>query len=42
VAPQREPYPPPRDQCGAIKQALDTIPESDMRGWFTHFGYAIQ
>jgi len=26
----------------AIKQALDTITEADIRGWFTHCGYSIQ
>lgn len=26
----------------AIKQALDTITETDIRGWFTHCGYSIQ
>ena len=27
---------------GAVKQALDTITEADVRGWFTHCGYPIQ
>jgi hypothetical protein len=26
----------------AINHALDTITETDIRGWFTHCGYAIQ
>ena len=26
----------------AIKQALETITEADMRGWFTHCGYSVQ
>ena len=26
----------------AIKQALDTITEADICGWFTHCGYPIQ
>jgi transposase len=26
----------------AIKHALDTITEADIRGWFTHCGYSIQ
>jgi len=26
----------------AVKQALDTITEADIRGWFTHCGYPIQ
>jgi transposase len=26
----------------AIKQALDTITEADIRGWFTHCGYSVQ
>ena len=26
----------------AIKHTLDTVTESDMRGWFTHCGYSIQ
>jgi transposase len=26
----------------AIKQALDTVTEADMRGWFTHCGSSIQ
>ena len=26
----------------AINQALDTITEADIRGWFTHCGYSIQ
>jgi transposase len=26
----------------AIKQALETITEADIRGWFTHCGYSIQ
>jgi transposase len=26
----------------AIKHALDTLTETDIRGWFTHCGYAIQ
>jgi transposase len=26
----------------AIKHALDTVTEADIRGWFTHCGYAIQ
>ena len=28
--------------CEAIKQALDTITEADIRGWFTYCGYSIQ
>jgi DDE superfamily endonuclease len=28
--------------CDAVTQALDTITEADMRGWFTHCGYPIQ
>jgi len=26
----------------AIKHALDTVTEADIRGWFTHSGYSIQ
>jgi transposase len=26
----------------AIKHALDTITEADIRGWFTHCGYSLQ
>ena len=26
----------------AIKHALDTVTEADIRGWFTHCGYALQ
>jgi hypothetical protein len=26
----------------AIKRALDTVTEADIRGWFTHSGYSIQ
>jgi hypothetical protein len=26
----------------AIKQALETITEADIRGWFMHCGYSIQ
>jgi transposase len=26
----------------AIKHALDTVTEADIRGWFTHCGYSIQ
>ena len=26
----------------AIKHALDTVSEADIRGWFTHCGYSIQ
>jgi transposase len=26
----------------AIKQALETITEADIRGWFTHCGYSVQ
>jgi transposase len=26
----------------AIKYALDTVTEADIRGWFTHCGYSIQ
>jgi transposase len=26
----------------AIKHALDTVTEDDIRGWFTHCGYSIQ
>jgi transposase len=25
----------------AIKQALDTVTEVDIRGWFTHCGYPV-
>jgi transposase len=26
----------------AIKHALDTVTEADIRGWFTHCGYSLQ
>jgi transposase len=26
----------------AIKHALDTVTEADIRGWFTHCGYSVQ